>query len=155
PPATTGPAWTYLPSSASSTGSTPPWARDRCSAPPTARPATYPAATRAITPRWPGLAPAAGSRSPTLPQAAGPSTPSSATRRTAPGWPATRPPTTPCGGTGCPRLILHSEDPVGPVQRHWLAGPITDDCPRCGWHGYFHHHLATIDGDWTRAVCDD
>jgi len=28
-------------------------------------------------------------------------------------------------------------------------------CPRCGWHGYFHHHLATIDGDWARAVCDD
>jgi hypothetical protein len=54
-----------------------------------------------------------------------------------------------------PRLILHSEDPVGPVQRHWLAGPITDDCPRCGWHGYFHHTLATIDGDWTRAVCED
>ena len=54
-----------------------------------------------------------------------------------------------------PRLILHSEDPVGPVQRHWLAGPITDDCPRCGWHGYFHHHLATIDGDWARTVCDD
>jgi hypothetical protein len=53
-----------------------------------------------------------------------------------------------------PRLILHSEDPVGPVQRHWLAGRITDDCPRCGWHGYFHHHLATIGGDWTRAVCD-
>ena len=31
-----------------------------------------------------------------------PSTPSSATRRAAPGWPATRPPTTPCAGTGCP-----------------------------------------------------
>jgi hypothetical protein len=54
-----------------------------------------------------------------------------------------------------PRLILHSDDPVGPVQRHWLAGRIIDDCPRCGWHGYFHHHIATIDGDWTRAVCDD
>ena len=54
-----------------------------------------------------------------------------------------------------PRLILHSDDPVGPVQRHWLAGRIIDDCPRCGWHGYFHHQLATIDGDWTRAVCDD
>ena len=52
-----------------------------------------------------------------------------------------------------PRLILHSEDPVGPVQRHWLAGRITDDCPRCGWHGYFHTNIATIDGDWTRAVC--
>jgi hypothetical protein len=57
--------------------------------------------------------------------------------------------------TWLPRLILHSEDPVGPVQRHWLAGRITDDCPRCGWHGYFHHNLATIGGDWTRAVCDD
>jgi hypothetical protein len=54
-----------------------------------------------------------------------------------------------------PRLILHSDDPVGPVQRHWLAGRITDDCLRCGWHGYFHHHLATIDGDWARAICDD
>jgi hypothetical protein len=54
-----------------------------------------------------------------------------------------------------PRLILYSEDPVGSVQRHWLAGPITDDCPRCGWHGYFHRHLVTVDGDWTRAVCDD
>ena len=51
-----------------------------------------------------------------------------------------------------PRLILHSEDPVGRLQRHWLAGRITDDCPRCGWHGYFHTHLATIDGDWARAV---
>ncbi len=54
-----------------------------------------------------------------------------------------------------PRLILHSEDPIGRLQRHWLAGRITDDCPRCGWHGYFDHHLATIDGDWARAVCDD
>jgi hypothetical protein len=32
---------------------------------------------------------------------------------------------------------------------------ITDDCPRCGWHGYFHHYLATVDGDWAAAVCDD
>ena len=54
-----------------------------------------------------------------------------------------------------PRLILHSEDPIGLLRRHWLAGPITDDCPRCGWHGYFHHHLATIDGDWARTVCDN
>ena len=53
-----------------------------------------------------------------------------------------------------PRLILHSDDPAGPVQRHRLHGRITDDCPRCGWHGYFHHHIAIIDGDWTRAVCD-
>jgi hypothetical protein len=54
-----------------------------------------------------------------------------------------------------PRLVLHSEDAIGPVQRHWLAGPIIDDCPRCGWHGYFHRHLVTVDGDWTRTVCED
>ncbi len=30
-----------------------------------------------------------------------------------------------------------------------------DDCPRCGRHGYFHTHLATIDGDWGGAVCDN
>ena len=41
-----------------------------------------------------------------------------------------------------PGLILHFEPAVGPVQRHWLREPITDDCPRCGWHGYFHHYLA-------------
>jgi hypothetical protein len=44
---------------------------------------------------------------------------------------------------------------VGPVQRHWLRESITDDCPRCGWHGYFHHYIATIDGDWSAAVCDN
>ena len=54
-----------------------------------------------------------------------------------------------------PRLILYSDDPIGSLQRHWLAGPITDDCPRCGWHGYFHHHLATIDGNWAYTLCDD
>jgi len=54
-----------------------------------------------------------------------------------------------------PRLILHSEPAVGPVQRHWLRERITGDCPRCGWHGYFHHYLATIDGDWAATVCDD
>ena len=35
-----------------------------------------------------------------------------------------------------PWLIVRSEDPAGPVQRHWLAGRITGDWPRCGWHGY-------------------
>ena len=54
-----------------------------------------------------------------------------------------------------PRLILHSEPAVGPMQRHWLRERIDDDCPRCGWHGYFHHYLATIDGDWAAAVCDN
>jgi hypothetical protein len=32
------------------------------------------------------------------------------------------------------------------------------DCPRCGWHGYFHGYhndVATIDGDWAAAVCDN
>jgi hypothetical protein len=52
-----------------------------------------------------------------------------------------------------PALILDSEPPAGPVQRHWLREKITDDCPRCGWHGYFHHYLATVDGDWANAVC--
>jgi len=50
---------------------------------------------------------------------------------------------------------VHSEDPVGPVQRHWLAEPIEDDCPRCGWRGYFHHYIATIGGGWSTAVCDN
>jgi hypothetical protein len=39
------------------------------------------------------------------------------------------------------------------VQRHWLREPITDDCPRCGWHGYFHHYIATIGDDRATAVC--
>jgi len=41
------------------------------------------------------------------------------------------------------------------VQRHWLRERITGDCPRCGWRGYFHHYLATVDGDWAAAVCDN
>ena len=36
-----------------------------------------------------------------------------------------------------PGLIAGSHDPAGPVQRHRLAERIEDDCPRCGWHGYF------------------
>jgi hypothetical protein len=39
-----------------------------------------------------------------------------------------------------PRQVAHSEDAVGPVQRHWLAERTTDDCPRCGWRGYVHHY---------------
>lgn len=54
-----------------------------------------------------------------------------------------------------PRLIESSEPPRGPLQRHRLTERTTDDCPRCGWHGYFHDYLATIDGDWSTAVCDD
>jgi hypothetical protein len=54
-----------------------------------------------------------------------------------------------------PGLILHSEPSVGPLERHWLRERIIDDCPRCGWRGYFHHYLATIDGDWAAAMCDN
>jgi hypothetical protein len=54
-----------------------------------------------------------------------------------------------------PELIVYSKDPVGALQRHWLAERITDDCPRCGWHGDFHHYITTIRGDWSAAICDD
>jgi len=54
-----------------------------------------------------------------------------------------------------PGLIAGSHDPSGPAQRHQLAERIEDDCPRCGWHGYFHHWIATIGADWARAVCDN
>jgi hypothetical protein len=54
-----------------------------------------------------------------------------------------------------PRLILHSEPAVGPLQRHWLRERIEDDCPRCGWRGYFHHYLATVEDDWAAAICDN
>jgi hypothetical protein len=37
-----------------------------------------------------------------------------------------------------PGVIVHSDDPIGRLQRHWLTERITDDCPRCGWHGYYH-----------------
>ncbi len=48
---------------------------------------------------------------------------------------------------------MHPQDPAGGARRHWLAGRITGDCPRCGWHGYCPHDLATIGGDWNAAVC--
>jgi hypothetical protein len=54
-----------------------------------------------------------------------------------------------------PRLIESSDPAAGPLQRHRLTGRITDDCPRCGWHGYFDEHVATIGGDWSAVVCDD
>jgi hypothetical protein len=54
-----------------------------------------------------------------------------------------------------PGLILASEPAVGAMQRHWLRERIIDDCPRCGWRGYFHHYLATVDGDWAAAICDN
>jgi hypothetical protein len=57
--------------------------------------------------------------------------------------------------TRLPRLVAVSEPAAGPLQWHRLKEPIIDDCPRCGWHGYFHTHLATIEGDWSAAVCDN
>jgi hypothetical protein len=41
------------------------------------------------------------------------------------------------------------------ASRHLITGRITDDCPRCGWHGSLHSQLATIGGDWSAAVCDN
>jgi hypothetical protein len=54
-----------------------------------------------------------------------------------------------------PHLIGESEPACGALQRHRLTRAIISDCPRCGWHGYFHDYLATVDGDWSRAVCDN
>ena len=48
-----------------------------------------------------------------------------------------------------PRLVEDPEPARGPLQRPLLTGRITFDCPRCGWHGYFHNHLATTGGDWS------
>ncbi len=54
-----------------------------------------------------------------------------------------------------PALVKASDPPCGQLQRHHLAEPIIEDCPRCGWRGYFHEHITTIDGDWATAVCDN
>jgi hypothetical protein len=54
-----------------------------------------------------------------------------------------------------PRLVEYSEPARGLLQRHRLKERIVNDCPRCGWHGYFHEYIATIDGDWSAAVCDN
>lgn len=54
-----------------------------------------------------------------------------------------------------PSLVASSEPAVGDLQRHRLAQVVIDDCPRCGWHGYFHDYLATLGGDWATAVCDN
>jgi hypothetical protein len=54
-----------------------------------------------------------------------------------------------------PQLIGQSELACGALQRHRLTRPIISDCPRCGWHGYFHDYLATINDDWAAAVCDN
>jgi hypothetical protein len=57
--------------------------------------------------------------------------------------------------TQLPALIATSEPAAGALQRHRPIRPVIDDCPRCGWHGYFHEYLATIGGDWGNAACDN
>lgn len=52
-------------------------------------------------------------------------------------------------------LITGSEPPRGPLQRHRLGRRFVDDCPRCGWRGYFDVFAATLDGDWARLLCDN
>jgi hypothetical protein len=54
-----------------------------------------------------------------------------------------------------PMLAKGCDPPFGRLQRHHLAEPAIEDCPRCGWRGYFHEHMTTIDGDWAMAVCDN
>jgi len=41
------------------------------------------------------------------------------------------------------------------LQRHRLGHRVVDDCPRCGWNGYFHEYLATVDDDRSSTVCDN
>ena len=57
--------------------------------------------------------------------------------------------------TRLPALLAASEPAIETVRRHRLARPLIDDCPRCGWSGYFHEYMATIDGDWGYAACDN
>ena len=54
-----------------------------------------------------------------------------------------------------PALITSSEPARGPLQRHHLGQRFIDDCPRCGWRGYFDTHAATLNSDWTRLLCDN
>jgi hypothetical protein len=54
-----------------------------------------------------------------------------------------------------PALAKGCDPPCGRLQRHHLAEPVIEDCPRCGWRGYFHEYMTTIDGDWATAVCDN
>jgi hypothetical protein len=57
--------------------------------------------------------------------------------------------------TRIPALITSSEPAHGPLQRHSLGQRFIDDCPRCGWRGYFDTYAATLNGDWTRLLCDN
>jgi hypothetical protein len=52
-------------------------------------------------------------------------------------------------------LVAHSDPAAKALQRHQLIRPIIDDCPRCGWQGYFHDYLATLADDWSAAICDN
>jgi hypothetical protein len=52
-------------------------------------------------------------------------------------------------------LITSSEPARRPLQRHSLGQRFIDDCPRCGWRGYFDTYAATLNGDWTRLLCDN
>lgn len=57
--------------------------------------------------------------------------------------------------TWLPAMVTESAPCQGSLRRHRLAGRIIDDCPRCGWHGYFDTWAATIDEDWARLLCDN
>jgi hypothetical protein len=55
-----------------------------------------------------------------------------------------------------PGLVTSSEPARGPLQRHRLVDArFVDSCPRCGWRGFYETHAATLDGDWTRLLCDN
>jgi hypothetical protein len=52
-------------------------------------------------------------------------------------------------------LITSSEPARGSLQRHHLSQRFVDDCPRCGWRGFFDTHAASLNGDWARLLCDN
>lgn len=54
-----------------------------------------------------------------------------------------------------PAFVTESERRHGTLRRHRLAGRFIDECPRCGWHGFFDTWAATLDEDWTRLLCDN
>jgi len=85
----------------------------------------------------------------------GPFTSNTATRLNAAACGVPRPPMPPRRCARLSALVASSEPAVGSVQRHRLAQRVVDECPRCGWSGYFHQYLATIDGDWSSTVCDN
>lgn len=57
--------------------------------------------------------------------------------------------------TRLPAMVTESTPERGSLRRHRLASRFIDDCPRCGWHGYFDAWAATIDEDWARLLCDN